>query len=219
MTVAAVVLAPDPVTALSDADGMPAIRRVVQAAWAGGAMPIVVVSRRGAEADAVGEAIAGLPASFMQPDAPPGARWFAAGLATASAQVRETTAGLLWPCRFAWIDPETATSLIEAAGAAPDAIVRAAYEGQSGFPIAVPTTLNDRFFDEQKLHAYQLVEALAAEGAPVRVLELGDPGIVHDASVPRAQLPPYQGPPGPAGTPPDWNEDLARHAAGSASLS
>jgi CTP:molybdopterin cytidylyltransferase MocA len=214
MTVAAVVLVPDPVVALSDADGQPVIRRVVQAAWAGGAMPIVVVAGRTAEADSVGEAIAGLPASFIQPDAPPGARWFAAGIATAEAHVRETTAALLWPCRFAWIDPETATSLIEAAGAAPGAIVRAAYEGRSGFPIAVPASLTDRFAGERELHAYQLVETMESAGQKVRVLELGDPGIVDDVSVPRSQLPPYHGPPEPAaGTPPEWNDELARHAA------
>jgi CTP:molybdopterin cytidylyltransferase MocA len=217
MTVAAVILVPDPTTALSDAEGVATIRRVVQSAWAGGAMPLVAVSHRGSEAAAVGAALDGLPASFLQPAAPPGARWFGAGLAEARSQVRETAAALLWPCRFAWIDPETITSLIEASGAAPGVIVRAAYRGEAGFPIVVPATLAPRFEGEETLHAYELVERLVGDGAEMRLLELGDPGIVTDVSVPRVKLPAYQGPPEPpAGMPPEWNDDLARQANRSA---
>src|ERR1035437_6499673 len=47
MTVAAIVLVPDKAVALTDADGEPAIRRVVHSAWSGGAMPIVIVSDDG----------------------------------------------------------------------------------------------------------------------------------------------------------------------------
>jgi CTP:molybdopterin cytidylyltransferase MocA len=204
MTVAAVILVPDPATALSEAEGVAAIRRVVQSAWAGGAMPVVAVSNESPEAASVGVALEGLPASFLQPNAPAGARWFGAGMSHARTRVRETTAALLWPCRFAWIDPETITSLIEASGAAPDSIVRAAYQGLAGFPIVVPATLAARFDAEPKLHAYELVESLASDGAEFRLLELGDPGIVNDISVPRAELPLYQGPLQPAaGMPPE----------------
>jgi CTP:molybdopterin cytidylyltransferase MocA len=217
MTVAAVILVPDHATALSDAEGVATIRRVVQSAWAGGAMPVVAVSHPGSDATAVGAALDGLPASFLQPDAPAGARWFGAGLAEARSQVRDTTAALLWPCRFAWIDPETITSLIEASGSSPGVIVRAAYRGRAGFPIVVPVTMASRFEVEPTLHAYELVERLVGDGAEMRLLELGDPGIVSDVSVPRANLPAYQGPPEPpAGMPPEWNDELARQANRSA---
>jgi CTP:molybdopterin cytidylyltransferase MocA len=216
LTVAAVILVPDPAAALADADGVPAIRRVVQAAWAGGALPIVAVSNPGDEGARVGTELAGLPASLLQPaDLPPGARWFGRGLTEAWSQVTETTAGLLWPCRYTWVDPETVTSLIEAHGAWPDAIVRPAFSGEPGFPILVPTGLRERFDAETALHAYELVSALLEEGIPGRMLELGDPGITHDASTARASLPDYQGPSDPAaGPPPEWNADLAARAEG-----
>ena len=44
MTVAAVVLAASPASALADADGTPGIRRIADTAWAGGATPVVVCS-------------------------------------------------------------------------------------------------------------------------------------------------------------------------------
>jgi CTP:molybdopterin cytidylyltransferase MocA len=215
MTVAAVILVPDPAAALADAEGVAGIRRVVQAAWAGGALPITVVSHPGEEAAAVGREIEGLPASFLQPeDVAPGARWFGHGVSESVARVAEATAALLWPCRFAWVDPETVTSLIEAHGVDPDAIIRAAFGGKPGFPILVPAALQARFDAEGTLHGYQLVEALLAEGTPGRVLELGDPGIVNDIATPRAEMPAYQGPPEPAGgPPPEWNAALASQVA------
>jgi len=213
MTVAAVVLVPDPAVALADADGLPALRRVVQSAWAGGAMPIVVVSHPGPVGEGLSAALEGLPAALIQPqDVPPGAGWFGEGFRTARERVSETEAALLWPARFVWVDPETVTSLIEAHGLAVDAIVRAAFDGQPGFPILVPASHQARFAEERVLHAYQLIEALAAGGEATQTLELGDPGIVMDASTPRASLPAYQGPPEPAGAPPEWNAELGSHA-------
>ena len=44
MTVAAVILAASPESALADADGTPAVRRIADVAWAGGATPVVVCS-------------------------------------------------------------------------------------------------------------------------------------------------------------------------------
>ena len=44
MTVAAVILAATPASALADAAGRPAVRRIAETAWAGGAMPLIVVS-------------------------------------------------------------------------------------------------------------------------------------------------------------------------------
>ena len=44
MTVAAVVLVPEAPAALVDADGEPALRRIGQTAWSGGALPTVAVT-------------------------------------------------------------------------------------------------------------------------------------------------------------------------------
>jgi CTP:molybdopterin cytidylyltransferase MocA len=213
MTVAAIVLAPDTDAALADADGEPVIRRVAHAAWAGGALPIVIVS--GEVGGPLANAVADLPVALALPDAgtSPGIGWFVSGLGAAVAGVAETTAALLWPFRHAWVDPETVTSLVEAHGVTPNAIVQPAYAGQAGFPILVPTTLADRLAEWSDLHGPEAVAALIADGVPTRVLELGDPGIVNDIATPRSGLPPYQGPPQPvAGPPPEWNSELAAEA-------
>jgi hypothetical protein len=44
VTVAAVILAASPQSALADADGLPAVRRNADTAWSGGAVPIIVVA-------------------------------------------------------------------------------------------------------------------------------------------------------------------------------
>jgi CTP:molybdopterin cytidylyltransferase MocA len=210
LTVAAIVLAPDALAALSDVDGEPAIRRVVHAAWSGGALPIVIVAE---DTDGkLAEAVAGLPVTVTTPgaDVPRGIAWFVHGQRAALATVTETTAGLLWPFRYAWVDPETVTSLVEAHGATPSEIVRPAWGAQPGFPILVPAVFIDRLAARLELHGGEAVDALVAEGAPIRELELGDPGIIHDISTPRSALPGYQGPPQPAaGPPPEWNAEMA----------
>ena len=92
-------------------------------------------------------------------------------------------------------------------------LIRPAWSGQAGFPILVPMTFNDRLATRPDLHGYQAVEALIAEGVANRILELGDPGIVHDLATPRSALPDYQGPPEPASGPPaEWNAALAADA-------
>jgi len=213
VTVAAVILVPEPAAALALADGEPVLRRVCQAAWSGGAIPTVAVGSQLTEEarDAVGD----LTVTFAEPAAtePHGIAWFARGLLTAATTVTDTTAALLWPVRQAWVDPETVTSLVEAHGAWTDAIIRPAYAGQPGFPILIPAALADRLAALSGQHGVEAVEALVAAGVPLRQIEMGDPGIVHDISTPRADLPSYQGPPQPAaGPPPDWNEALARSA-------
>jgi CTP:molybdopterin cytidylyltransferase MocA len=202
MTVAAIVLVPDSAAASADAGGDPVIRRLVHAAWSGGAMPIVIVA-----VDTAGplvDAVAGTPVTLTGPTAgqPPGIAWFVSGQRAALAAVTETSAGLLWPVRHAWVDPETVTSLVEAHGAMPDAIVWPAYAGQTGFPILVPATLIERLAGHLGLNGADAVTALIAEGVPVRVVELGDPGIVYDTATPHASLPGYQGPPEPVTEPP-----------------
>ena len=117
MTVAAIVLVP------------------AHAAWSGGALPIVIVS--GEVAGPLAEAVADLPVTLARPEAheSPGIGWFVSGQRAAVAAVAETTAALLWPFRYAWVDPETVTSLVESHGIAPDAIVQPAYAGRPGFPV------------------------------------------------------------------------------------
>ena len=215
MTVAAIVLVPDEAAALGDADGEAAIRRVAHVAWSGGALPIVIVAAQvaGQDIGPMAEAVAGLPVTLDRPgaDKAPGIAWFVSGQRAALAAVSETTAGLLWPFRYAWVDPETVTSLVEAHGATPEAIVRPAYGGQAGFPILLPAALIERLAAQIGRHGAEAVDALIAEGAPVRLLELGDPGIVFDIATPRSELPAYQGPPRPDSPPPEWNADLAAH--------
>ncbi len=210
MTVAAVVIVPEPHSALAPIDGEPALRRVAQVAWSGGALPTVIVA---AEVPAdLRRAVADLGVTLTSPgpDEPQGIAWFVHGMSTAVAAVAETSAAMLWPFRFVWVDPETVTSLVEAHGATPDAIVRAAYGGQPGFPILFPVTLADRLAALSGQHAEEAAQSLAAAGVPIRHIELGDPGIVHDASTPRGGLPDYQGPPEPvAGPPPDWGSAVA----------
>ncbi len=198
MTVAAIVLVPDPALALADSDGEPAIRRIVQSAWAGGALPIVVVAVGAADpASALAGAVSGLQAILVEPPSGPGPGmpWFLAGFEAAIGAVAEVSAAMLWPVRHPWIDPETVTSLIEAHGPSGEAILRAAYAGEAGFPILVPAALRGALGATSALHAPDAIAELAAAGTPVTSLELGDPGIVKDASTPRSQLPAYGGPP------------------------
>jgi CTP:molybdopterin cytidylyltransferase MocA len=198
MTVAAVILIPELAVGLADADGEPAVRRVAHAAWSGGALPVVIVSDD--PGPALAEALAGMPVTFTRPgpDEARGVAWFVHGLRAAQAAVGEATAALLWPVRYAWVDPETITSLVESHGGPAAQIVRPAFAGQSGFPILVPMAFADRLTARFDLHANDAVAALIADGAAVMDLELGDPGIVYDLATPRASLPEYQGPPRPA---------------------
>ncbi len=215
MTVAAIVLVPDKAVALIDADGEPAIRRVAHSAWSGGAMPIVIVSDDGGEELAA--VLEGLPVTITRPgpDEPRGVAWFLHGQRAALAAVAEATAGLLWPARCGWVDPETVTSLVEMHGTAPGELIRPAFSGKAGFPILVPMSLNDKLAALPDLHAYQVVERLIAEGTPARIPELGDPGIAFDLSTPRAELPGFEGPPAPAGAAAEWNAELAAQAQAS----
>jgi CTP:molybdopterin cytidylyltransferase MocA len=214
MTVAAIVLVPDETAGLGDADGVPALRRVVHAAWSGGALPIVVVAAQAT--GPLADAVADLPVTLDRPAASaPGIAWFVSGQRAAVAAVSEATAGLLWPFRHVWVDPETVTSLVEAHGVTPEAIIRPSYGGRAGFPILLPVALIERLAAQAPRHGEEAVAALIAEGAAHRTLELGDPGIVFDIGTPRSELPVYQGPPQPEGPSPEWNAELAAHAEAS----
>ncbi len=135
MTVAAIILAASPEAALADADGMPAVRRIADAAWSGGATPIVVVSF---DPDgAVAAALAGSPVTLAEPapreDGPKAQ--MARGADVAQAEVGDTDAFLLWPARLAWVGPETVTSLIELHGTESAALLRPTWDGAPGWPV------------------------------------------------------------------------------------
>jgi CTP:molybdopterin cytidylyltransferase MocA len=214
MTVAAVILAASPEGALREIDGRPLVRRLVEAAWSGGAVPVVVVC---ADPDgAVAEALAGAKVTLATPAPPQGGpvAQICRGIDVARGAVVETDAVILWPARMAWVDPETITSLIEAHGTDPAPLLRPAFEGAMGWPALLPIThleafrslAADRMPDE-------LLDDLAGTGVATRTLDVGDPGATHDIDVPRADLPPYAGPSEPAsGHVHEWGSAAAEEA-------
>jgi CTP:molybdopterin cytidylyltransferase MocA len=190
VTVAAVVLAARAESALADADGLPAVRRIAEAAWSGGAIPVVVVSF---DPDGtVAAALLGTEATLVEP-APVGGGPVAQiceGIDAALRLVGETDGALIWPARMTWPDPETITSLIEGHGADPSTILRPAYETEAGWPVLLPVASLEhlRGLAGDRMPA-ELIDDLAAGGWPVRSVDLGDPGTVRDGSVPRGELP------------------------------
>jgi CTP:molybdopterin cytidylyltransferase MocA len=211
VTVAAVVLAATPDSALADADGMPSVRRIADAAWSGGAVPLVVVAH---DPDgSVSAALTGSPAILAEPaplDRGPVGQ-IMRGIEVAIGAIHETDAALVWPARFTWVGPETATSLIEAHGTTPGAILRPSYDGEAGWPVLVPASLlaglndvaRDRMPDD-------VIADVIAGGAREVLLALGDPGVRHDRTVSRASLPPYVGPTHPpAGHVHEWEAAIA----------
>jgi CTP:molybdopterin cytidylyltransferase MocA len=211
MTVAAIVLAASAENALADADGMPAVRRIADAAWAGGATPIIVVSF---DPDgAVATALAGAPVTLAEPapvEAGPAAQ-MARGVDVARSEVVETDAFLVWPAAMTWVGPETVTSLIETHGTVTESMLRPTWDGAPGWPVLVPidqvermrTIAPDRMPPE-------VLEDLLAGGAKQRLVELGDPGAVIDVGTRRTDLPAYVGPTDPpAGHVHEWGAQAA----------
>jgi CTP:molybdopterin cytidylyltransferase MocA len=199
MTVAAVILAASPASALADVDGTPAVRRLADVAWAGGATPVVVCAP---DPDgAVAAALANAEVTLVEPVAaehgPVGQ--IANGIDAAVRLLAGTDAALVWPARLAWVDAETVTTLIEAHGDDRATVLRPAFVGEAGFPVLVPVAHLDslRGLSPTRMPD-ELLDDLAGLGIPVRMVETGDPGIVHDASVSSADLPRYDGPPEPA---------------------
>jgi CTP:molybdopterin cytidylyltransferase MocA len=210
MTVAAVILAASVESALADAAGRPTVRRLVELAWAGGAVPIVVVAP-----DAEGQVAAALTGSgavLAEPAPAEGGpvSQIARGIAVARDSVGETDAAIIWPERLVWADAETVTSLIQAHGMDEGTILRPTWRGQPGWPVLVPvvhaallaSVAADRMPDD-------ILDDLVALGAPVRLIDLGDPGTTHDRATPRDALPEYEGPPGPVAPPPEWGAAAA----------
>jgi CTP:molybdopterin cytidylyltransferase MocA len=200
VTVAAVILAASPDSALADADGLPSVRRIADAAWSGGAVPVVVVSL---DPDGrVAAALSGAPVTLAEPapreTGPVGQ--IVRGVEVAATEVQGTDGAIVWPARMTWVGPETITSLIEAHGTNPDSIVQPAFEAEPGWPILFPV---DRLDDMRAIAADRMPDEVFADldrtGIPRLTLDLGDPGTAHDRDTPRSSLPPYVGPGEPAG--------------------
>jgi CTP:molybdopterin cytidylyltransferase MocA len=213
MTVAAVILSASPEGALADTLGQPRVRRLADLAWSGGALPIVVVAADpdGAVSAALAntEAIHGTPAPVES--GPPGQ--MVRGAELAIAEVGDTTGVLIWPGRMVWVGPETITSLIEAHGTNPGAILRPAWHGDPGWPILLPTDRLDalRAVPPDRMPPAVVNDLVAT--VPSRVIEMGDPGVVFDADTPASELPAYEGPPDPpAGHTHEWGADVAAEA-------
>jgi CTP:molybdopterin cytidylyltransferase MocA len=213
MTVAAVILSATAEGALTNTLGQPRVRRLADLAWSGGALPVMVVSPDpdGAVAAALlgSEAVHGSPAPA---EAGPVGQMIR-GAELAAAEVRDTTAVLLWPARMVWVGPETITSLIEAHGPEPATVLLPSWQGEPGWPVLLPlahlAALRAIAPDRMPLDVvHELVAAV-----PARVIDVGDPGVIHDADTAQGDLPAYEGPPDPpAGHTHEWGADVAREA-------
>ena len=212
MTVAAVILVRPGDDPLAGFQGQPLVRRLVDVGWAGGAIPVIVVVP---DADgAVAAALAGTSAAVVDPaPAPLGpAGHVAGGIEAALAALTATTAAILWPARWAWVDPETITTLIEAHGRQPLALVRPGSGGAPGWPVLLPVVGLDTVRSiAPDWSPDEVLDRLTDAGSEVLVLEVGDPGVLVDALETPAPLP-FEGPPVPASGPapapePDVVED------------
>jgi len=200
VTVAAVILAASPESAVADVEGQARVRRIADAAWSGGALPIVVVSfdPEGAVAASLAGASVTLAEPMPKPQGSPAAQMHR-GVEVASGLVRDVDAAFIWPASMVWVSPETVTSMIEAHGVDRGTLLRPGFDGEAGWPVLIPTrhaaalasVAPERMPDE-------IIADLVAGGVLTRTLDLGDPGATHDASTPRDQLPEYTGPTEPA---------------------
>ena len=205
MTVAAVILAASPASALADADGTPGVRRLSDIAWAGGATPVLVCAF---DPDgAVAAVLANAEVTLVDPADPAGGPvgQMVNGVRAAVTLVTDTDAALVWPARMAWVDAETVTTLIAAHGEDRSTVLRPAYGGEPGWPVLLPLRHLDALaaLGVDRMPSDLLVD-LEGAGVPFRVVETGDPGVTHDVSTPRADLPPFDGPPEPAAHAEEW---------------
>ncbi len=204
------ILAASAERALADALGQPRVRRIVDHAWAGGALPVVVVTPdpEGTVARAIAETEATI-GSPAPPEAGPAGQ-MVRGVELAMAEVRDVTAVLLWPARMIWVGAETVTSLIEAHGVDPLSLLRPAWDGQAGWPVLLPVAHLDQLRMVAADQPPDAVVDIVGGSVPSRALELGDPGAIYDADTPESELPPYEGPSVPAGGHVhEWGEDVS----------
>ncbi|MFV2064393.1 MAG: NTP transferase domain-containing protein [Chloroflexota bacterium] len=205
MTVAAIVLPSDREEALADAAGRPAVRRIVDAAWAGGALPIVVVAN---DPDgSLAKVLDGSPALLVATPVAGESAAYQAGIVAAHDAVHETTAVLIWPGRMTWVDPETVTSLIEAHGRAGQRVARPVRDGRRGWPVMLPSGRAAALLDAG---AADVDTALSGVADETTLLELGDPGSIAGREVALEALADYEGPREPVGgPPPEWGAAAA----------
>ena len=207
MTVAAVVLVPGRDDAHTVVGGVAAIRRIADVAWAGGALPIVVVTRDEAEALDVGAPLSGA-AGAVVVAAGTDDEWagVTAGIAAARDEVDGTDSVLVWPGRSVHVDAETVTSLIERHGVEPETLLVPTFEGTPGWPLLLPVDAAAALASGG-VRLADLAARLRGTGTRTHLIELGDPGIVYDIATPTSELPEFRGPPEPvAGSAPDWGE-------------
>lgn len=204
MTVAAVIVARAG-EALIDAVGRPAVRRIVDVAWAGGALPIIVVAD-----DPDGEVtrtLAGSPATLVPAPGGGEVAGYRAGIEAAREAVVETGAILLWPCSMTWVDPESVTSLIEAHGRRSQQGLAPRHGKTSGWPVLLPLAAA---VDLVSADGDGSIRNLLGQVPDTELLELGDPGTVHGIDVAMDALPKFEGPPQPVGgPPPEWGAAAA----------
>jgi hypothetical protein len=183
VTVAVCILAATPEEALRLVEGVPNVRRLVDAAWAGGALPIVVIAP---ESDgAVAAVLSGSPATLeTAPARPDTTEQVRRAMAIARREVAGTTALLVWPGTHGWIDAATITALIELHGADRGVVIRPGFDAVAGWPLLLP-------INAAPGGPEAIPDDLAA--VPARVVDLGDPGATHSLEVCRADLPPFEG--------------------------
>jgi len=213
VTVAAVILSATTEGALTDTLGQPRVRRLVDLAWSGGALPVMVIAPDpdgAVAATLVGtEAVYGSPAP---PEAGPVGQMIR-GAELAIDEVHDTTAVFMWPARMVWVGPETITSLIEAHGPDPATVLLPGWQDEPGWPVLVPIAHLDalRAIAPDRMPLDVIQDLVAA--VPARVIDMGDPGVIHDADTAPADLPAYEGPPDPpAGHTHEWGADVASEA-------
>ena len=213
MTVAAVILAATDEDAVAPTEGQPRVRRLVDIAWAGGALPVIVVSP---DPDgAVARALVGSEAVLAQPAGTQGGPLgqIRRGMEAARAEVRDLGAILVWPSSMTWVGPETVTSLIEAHGVDRDLVLLPTWQGQTGWPVLIPLARLAELEGTTTDRPPSLVIGDLIERVPSRTVDLGDPGVLHDVGTPRSDLPRYEGPPDPpAGHTHEWGDDVVAEA-------
>jgi len=187
------------------------VRRIADAAWAGGATPIVVVAPD--PNGRVAAALAGAPVTLARPAPAEGGpvAQISRGIDVALGESSGTDAALVWPARLCWTGPETVTSLIETHGTDAGVLLRPSWAGEAGWPVLLPVAALPAFRSlSPTLMPDELVAAFVAGTTAARELELGDPGAVIDGGTPRDQLPPYEGPVQPAAAQvPEWGSPAA----------
>lgn len=213
MTVAAVILSASAEGAVEDTLGQPRVRRLADLAWSGGALPIIVVSPD--PNGAVVRALAGSEAVYGSPAPLEGgpAGQMARGIELAEAEVHDLSGALLWPSRLTWVGPETVTSLIEAHGLDRDTILRPTWHGEPGWPVLVPAGALAALRAVAPARMPPAVIDDLSSTIPLRLVEVGDPGVTLDVGTPFGDLPTYEGPPDPpAGQASEWGADVEAEA-------